>query len=497
MTPVSAGARQKALFDAHWAADRAGLPWLASSTRAVATAVLLGLVRDYLPPFAYGVFAASILMGWIAFALVGEWAHLLRSTEQENWLASLPATALDRRIARALHVLALVLMLAVPSALIAALLAPGVDWATRGFFALSLVGGSIATAAFLAVLVLFFSGRFEGLWMALQSIGLGAFVLGLVESLGNLSRLRLLPELGDPTAPFLWFLPPAWFAAPLGSAGVPVWRFGLPIALSLAGALTLMLLPAARQGGSVKRGWLGTALGPLRRLAARTWVRPRERAAFDLVFDALPSEREVVLRSYPLVGLPLVFLVLAIVGSDEPRTQGDFLAIVQFGAVLYLPVLITQVPISRSFEAAWLLEASPSTPADLQLGALKATIVRFVVPLYLLFAILTWSLRGFESVPRLTLPAFAIAVVATVRLWPQCVVANPLSISPEEFSPPTSWYGSLLGWAMGLTFLAIFVERKVALPWGTLGLVAGLVVLEQLFERRLRHQLERTVQALP
>ena len=68
---------------------------------------------------------------------------------------------------------------------------------------------------------------------------------------------------------------------------------------------------------------------------------------------------------------------------------------------------------------------------------------------------------------------------------------TPLSTSPEEFSPPTAWYGSLLGWAMGLTFLAIFVERKVELPLGTLVFLAALLALEQLAEQVLRRSLAK------
>ncbi|MEX1025825.1 MAG: hypothetical protein WD226_12200 [Planctomycetota bacterium] len=485
MTTVAAGARRRALLGAHRAADRAGLPWLASTTRGLATAVLLGLVRDALPPFAYGVFAATILAAWVAFALVGEWAHLLRATDEEDWLAALPATALDRRVARTLHVVELVLMLALPSALIAAALAPGVGLVERAVFALALLGCAIATAALFAVLILFFSGRLEGLWMTLQALGLGAFVIGLLEALGSLERLASLPEIGAATAPFLWLVPPAWFAAPLGSGDVAWWRFALPLLPTLAGAGALASLPAARAERSVAGGWLGALLSPLRALAARTWVRSRERATFELVYHALPREREVVLRSYPLVALPLVFLVLGVAGSDETRTQADFLAVVQFGAALYLPILMTQVPVSRSFAAAWLLEAAPARAADLQLGALKAVVVRFVVPLYLVFAVLTWSLRGLESVPRLTLPAFAIATLAVVHLWPLCVARTPLSVAPDQFAPPTDWYALLLGWTMGLTFLAIFVERKVTLPVGTLVFLLVVVLAEQFAERRL------------
>ena len=128
-------------------------------------------------------------------------------------------------------------------------------------------------------------------------------------------------------------------------------------------------------------------------------------------------------------------------------------------------MLVTQVPISRSWQAAWLIESAPATTASLQLGAMKALVVRFVVPLYLLFALLTFSLTGAEAILRLTLPAFCVAALAVAHLWPLCVAAPPLSMSPEDFTPPTAWYASLVGWAMGLTILAIFVERKVEAPW--------------------------------
>lgn len=486
MTTVAAGTRRRALLHAHAAADRGGLPWLASTTRGVATGVLCGVVRDALPPFAFGVFAATLLVGWVAFALVGEWAHLLRADEEEDWLAALPATALDLRLARALHVVRLVLMLALPSALVAAALVPDVGLVDRLAFGASLLGVAVATAAAFAFLVLLFAGRLEGLWMTAQALGIGVFLLGVVEVLGALDRLALLPELGEPTAPFLWLVPPAWFAAPLGSDAVPLWRVLLPVLPTMAGLGLLALLPPVRANAAVRRSWLDAALSPLRALAVRGWVRRPERASFDLVCDALPKEREVVLRSYPLVALPLAFLVLAMTGAEDSAAKADFLAVVLFGAALYLPVLVTQVPISRSWEAAWLMDAAPATTADLQAGAMKALVVRFVVPLYLLFAILTYSLTGAEAILRLTLPAFCVATLAVARLWPLCVAAPPLSMSPEDFTPPTAWYGSLVGWAMGLTILAIFVERKVEAPLGTLAFVAVALALVWHAERRLR-----------
>ncbi len=56
-------------------------------------------------------------------------------------------------------------------------------------------------------------------------------------------------------------------------------------------------------------------------------MRKGERGTFDLVWDALPLEREFVLRTYPMFGIPLAFLV-----------AGGVTAVIFFGWLLMLPI---------------------------------------------------------------------------------------------------------------------------------------------------------------
>lgn len=475
---------RRALLEAHLAADKAGQPWLASTSRGVLVAVILGLVRDSLDPFQFATFAVTLLMALVALALVGDWAHLLRSGEEEDWLASLPASDTDRRVARALHVMALVLFLSLPSALLAAIMIPDVGFIARGSFLVGLLGSAIFTAACLSLAIPFSQGRLESVWITFQAFGLGFFVWGLVEALGRLSLVNQLPELGE--AGWTWGLPPAWFASPASEGTPALWRLAFPLAPTLLASFVLMSAPVRRASDVLRRSWLDALLTPARALAARTWVGRKERATFDLVYDAFPREREVVLRSYPLIALPMVFLVLALSGEDDAAARDDFLSVVLFGAALYLPILVSQVPVSRSWRARWILDTAPTSFADQQLGACKAIIVRFVLPLYLLFAILTVALVGPLAVLRLTVPAFCVATLAVIRLWPVCVMASPLSESPDEFTPSTAWYASLLGWTFGFTILGILVERKVTLPFGTLVLLVLVGLAIKSSEHRLR-----------
>ncbi len=106
------------------AGPRGGLPIAALLAQALIAATFCGMVRDRLPPFAYGVFALSIMAALVAIPLIGELGWLLRRDEAEEFVTALPVRARELRLARTLHLLLLLGVLALGSLVPAAALAP-------------------------------------------------------------------------------------------------------------------------------------------------------------------------------------------------------------------------------------------------------------------------------------------------------------------------------------------------------------------------------------
>ncbi len=487
---MSSFRRIRLLFRARLAAGpRGGFPAAAILSQALVPTLLALLVRDLLPPFAYGVFLYTLTGAVLAIPLLGELGWILRADTAEDWIATLPALPRERHVARVLHLVTVVGVLATATLVPAALLAPELDLVHRLVFVLAGLGLALFLTACLALVQAALGGRAEGLLVLFQTVLVIGVVVGLTLVVRNgLPLLARLPSPGTEHATYLWFWPPVWFAAPLSNVvGEP--RIVLP---ALAGAFSalavLALLPPPRPARlSRRRGMLELLLAPLRRLATRLWVHRDERAGFDLVYDALPREREVVMRTYPMIGIPLAFLILAATEAEGSGAgREDILALLFFVVGIYFPVLLTHVPASASWRASWIHRTGPVTAGALAGGAIKALFVRFVVPLYLVLILLGLSFAGGAFVLRCAVPGLLTSLLVLRGLYPVCVDREPLSIPADEVKTELDWMGVLLVLAMLLIGETVLVTRILSPVPGVLVLVGLLVAAEVRAGRQLR-----------
>jgi len=464
----------RARLAAYAGAERA--PVAALLLQALAAAVLCGLVRGELPPFAYGLFTLTLSGALVAIPLLGELSRLLVADEAGEWVRSLPVTARELRLARTLHLLLALFTLALGSLLPAAALAPaGTGHAGRALLVLGGLEQALALAAALLLAQSLLRGRARPLLVALQTALFVAVIVGAALGTRTVPALRHLSEPSTGSGLALW--PQAWFAAPLAESASALWLCAGPLAASAA-ALLLALLPEPpdeleRCGEPL----LARILAPARALALRTWVRRDERAAFEFVFDALPRERTFVLRAYPLVAVPLSFLALGARQESGAGAAGLY-ALLCFTTAAYLPLVAAHVPASDSAAARWIFDTAPVDRSALEAGALKALAVRLVLPLYALLAVLCWSQGGPLLALRLALPG-AFAALLVLRLtWRRCVPDLPLSVEPEELAVELDWLGLLGGLGMGLTVVAVLVVRNVTGVSSALLLTLFLLLLE-------------------
>ena len=448
--------------------------------QAVFTAVFCGLVRDGLPPFPYGVFVFSLMIALIGIPLLGELGYLLRHDSAKEWVGSLAIRPAENRLARMGELLWIVGAQALACGLPAALLAPvETEWIGRLAIPFLGLGMAISVAASLLCMQSLLGGRAEGLFILVQTLLVGGVIVGGIVGLGHLDTLARLPELGDEFAPFLWLVPPAWFAAPLAGLdrGVVVLT---PFAVTLSALVVLAALPppAPVQRRGKRKPLTDLLLAPVRYLAERFWVSPEEHGGFLLVYEGLPREREVVLRTYPMLGIPLAFGALAASHSSDtsPSEGSDLMAILLFTVGIYLPVLLTQVPTTESPLAAWLHRTAPVHANMLHAGAIKALVARFLIPLYVLLGILAWFLGAPSLCARLLVPAFLTSLFVLRRLYPICVRAVPMSVAPDEIENDTNWLSVLGGAALVLTLVGVLANRMLLREMQMVVLVSGLLL---------------------
>jgi hypothetical protein len=215
-------------------------------------------------------------------------------------------------------------------------------------------------------------------------------------------------------------------------------------------------------------------------------VRPgAERAAFGLVCDALPLEREFVLRTYPMIGVPLAFLAAGAGGAAGIERDG-LLSLLLFTSAAYLPIPIVYVQASASAGARWILDTAPASAAEVARGAVKALAVRFLLPLYALLSALCWALGDLDLVLRLALPGALVALIVTRRLYARLVAEPPLSVQPDAVRAELDWTATLLVLALALTLVAVLAVRWITHPATGLAVALGLFAVDRFLDRRSR-----------
>jgi hypothetical protein len=447
-------------------------------------ALLCGLVRDTLPPYGYAVFALALAGATLALPLLGEFGMLLRADPSAEWIEAQPVARSELRTARIALILVSIFALSASALLPAALFAPdGVGWGARA----ALVGAgllqSVVIAAALLALQSALGERVEALLVLVQTVLVAFVVTGIV------IVPRVLPYLRGWDAPddlpaLARAVPSAWFAAVV----LPATEHGLELGLA-AGALLLavaVLALAPLPPPTVPRRtrtWMALLLAPVRRLATRVWVGPRARGPFDLVWDALPLEREFVLRTYPMLGIPLAFLFVG--AADERGSDRQaLLSLLLFTPPIYLPILLAHVPATNSPEARWILETAPVSAADVHAGALKAVALRFLLPLYVVLFALAALYVGPHFALRIGLPAAIVGLIVLRQVFPMFARDLPLSISAREVQVPMDWTGPFLVVAVVLVLVSLAAWAWLTTIWASLAVCAVLLAVDRAMERR-------------
>lgn len=256
-------------------------------------------------------------------------------------------------------------------------------------------------------------------------IGMGVFFYG---------GYQLLPRLMDSDSlsgsqPFVWktwhyALPPLWSAGSLDLVvnrqmdGQHLVLFGLALTVPFVGlyVMTRVLGPAfsrklasldqdERSKPSVLPSEAAQPTAKSVSLADRlaNWLTssPLERAGFTFVWLITGRDRKFKLRTYPGFGFGLAYAVVMSLNHTATlnRESGFFLFILYFGGV-YIMTALLQIAISDAYKAAWIYESAPMRqPGPLLAGALKALVVKLMLPYFVLLAAYVVYIKGVSVLP--------------------------------------------------------------------------------------------------
>lgn len=152
-----------------------------------------------------------------------------------------------------------------------------------------------------------------------------------------------------------------------------------------------------------------------------------ERSGFLFTWKMSARSRDFKMKVYPSIGYLLVYLVIVfwnkrqveIQAVSEQTQRGKVLVISSlYFASLLLTMSLNQMIYSDKYKAAWIFYVSPiRKPGEVILGAAKAAIMKFYIPLVFLIMITGIFFSGLQIVPNLILGLFNQLLIAFVLVY--------------------------------------------------------------------------------
>ncbi len=288
----------------------------------------------------------------------------------------------------------------------------------------------LAQVAYLVAMRLTDTERFRDLILYCQ-IGMTLVMLGGYQVMPRLMSLTSLKTLTIDDRWWIYYFPPAWFAAPIdlltGHVGVvqivlSVLAFVVPAVclIVVAGPLApgfSRALSKLHDGPTAKKSTTDRPNRPAigSRIARVLTASATERAAFELCWQLTGRDRSFKQRTYPTVAFSLIMGGVMVFNTASGAT--DVLGTLRESKVylfaLYIvcmmaPITIIQLRFTTQLEAAWVYFALPiARPGDVLVAAFKVAVVRFALPVFFVVAVLTFAVWGVGVLDDIILAACA------------------------------------------------------------------------------------------
>jgi len=471
--------------------------------------IVAALLFTSASPGQFLFFTTSLSMVFTATAVIGELAGGLFHPLDLAVTGHLPVSGFTRFVARFTELVAALLVLTLNLNLTPAIL--------FGFMATSASGPLLGAAAPFVVLAagfcaaLFTAGvclvvysllarvlttaQFQGALLYLN-IFVSLAILGLLCNIGRL--IKASATVTDGAGGDQLLFPPAWFSGSvLALLGLPGGTSAsvLFAAVGLCAALLPLLAVAVGSesllsalSGSRRAARAKSAPGTMMGLFEKLFVRADEKTAFEFTAVHLARDRGFRLKAYPILGVPILMMVISLFESKDPL----FFILLLYLMNLYLPLVVSFLPFGDHFRAGWIFDALPAErPGSFARGAEKAFVYRIMLPLGLLNAVALSVFLSPVAGPLHALFAF-LGGLFVVGARFRKLVAYPFS---REFRGVVTndFTGVLFGSLVIFTALAWFqLSTSRSLPL-FVGLIAAMALLHKVRYRVLSRQCAPTV----
>lgn len=384
-----------------------------------------GVIAALMPStFTAMTLAHSFVMVMVGMSLVGDYSSVLLDTTDNAVMQPRPVTGRTLLVARVVHIaLYLSLMsfsLSLCTMVVAAfkvhVLAPVVFAATLGLSMCLVV--FLASTMYLLAMRVASAEKVRDIITWVQII-LAVVMVGGYQVLPRMMGAQTLKSMSLEGATWVYFYPPAWFAAPIDLLAGHITLMNLFLSTEAVLIPVLAMLVVIRVlAPTFSQSMLDLeAQAPVKSVATPTAMRPATlstrlarlicrnaeiQAAFEMVWQLCARDRQFKRRVYPSVAMMAVMAVALLFnpgGKSEPVLQqfreSSFYLFALYMASLPTATVIAQVALTEQPEAAWIYRLLPiARPGRIIVAGWKVMMMRIVVPVQIALLVVLFALIG-------------------------------------------------------------------------------------------------------
>lgn len=376
--------------------------------------------------------AFGIIIFMVMATMISDFSTVLLDVKDKNILLPRPVDARTINTAKLLHIVIYLFTITMSIsglALLVGLFKYGVAFTLIFMVELVLICCLVVfftSILYMAILSFFDGEKLKDMINYIQIL-LSVFMLVSYQFMGRIFNLKLLTVTFHP-AWWHFLIPTTWFAAPFSlftehNSSQYFTALSLLALIVPAAAMVLymtLVVPyfegklqklnsssmRAKKGAAIREKIQWTAANLL--CSSQT-----EKAFYQFTQNMLSNERKLKLQLYPQLAFALAmpFLMLSgTIGSGVSWSDilvdlaNSKLYLVVYWSAIFLAFTATMMSSSENYRGAWIYRALPiESPVPILKGALKAFIVKFVIPIYLLLALIFVLLCGLKIIPGLIL----------------------------------------------------------------------------------------------
>ncbi|MBZ2174752.1 hypothetical protein K8M07_05765 [Schnuerera sp. xch1] len=462
--------------------------------------ILLGIV--FIPFIVLGesyLFQMSFVFGVIMFmmtiTLVSDFSTVLLDLKDKDIILSRPINSKTLNIAKMIHITIYMFYITIAfigPGFIAGFIKHGLLFSMIFFIEIILMDLLIIvlTALLYLLILKFFDGeKLKDIINYFQiiltiTITVGYQLLGRLFSFDELLNIEFTPK------PWQYILPPIWFGGPFelilnGNVSNYILMFTalavvMPIIAIIIYTKLIPIFEYNLQKLNDTSGHSKPRNKGLNFYLAKIVCRSKEeRTFFRFATNMIKKERVFKLRVYPSLGFsmifPFIFILTAIGSEGLGWLKGSKMFLSLYFVGIMVPNIIMNLGYSGNYKGAWIYKIAPVVDLlSIIKGAVKASLVNIILPLYVLISIVSMFVFGGE--------VFIHLIIIFISILLYITICSKILNDTLPFSEPfeTANHGSGLAMIplmllLGLFALAHFIAMTI--PYGILIYMVVLIII--------------------